>query len=102
MCLPRGSREGLSVFYGDIACWKPGPREQGTKAQRCRCSFGDRGHVSECRSILGTIVRISTHSPWSMAEDLRFESAGGVARPVKMPGYLTPRNSTLDWLAARQ
>jgi hypothetical protein len=52
-----------SVFYGDIACWKPGPREQGTKAQRCRCSFGDRGHVIECRSILGTIVRISRHSP---------------------------------------
>jgi hypothetical protein len=32
-----------------------------------------------------------------MAEDLRFESAGGVARPVKMPGYLTPRNSTQFW-----
>jgi len=32
-----------------------------------------------------------------MAEDLRFESAGGVARPVKMAGYLTPRNSTQFW-----
>jgi hypothetical protein len=37
-----------------------------------------------------------------MAEDLRFESAGGVARSVKMPGYLTPRNSTQFWTGWQQ
>ena len=102
MCLPHGSRGDPSVFCGEIACWKPDPPAQGTKAQRCRCCFGDRGHVIECRSILGTIIRISTHSPWYMAEDLRFESAGGVARSVKMPGYLTLRNSTQYWTGWQQ
>ena len=72
------------------------------KAQRCRCCYGDRGHVIECRSILGTIIRISRHSPWYRAEDLRFESAGDVARPVKMPGSLIPSNSTQFWAGWQQ
>ena len=37
-----------------------------------------------------------------MAEGLRFESAGGVERPVKMPGYLTPRHSTHFWIGWQQ
>ena len=100
--LPRGSREGPSVFYGEIACWKPDPPARGTKAQRCRSCFGGHGHVIECRSILGTIIRVSTPSPWYTAEDLRFESADGVTRSVKMPGYLTPRNSTQFWTGWQQ
>ena len=102
VCLPHGSREGPSIYCGGIAYWKPCPPEQGTRAQRCRCCFGDRGHVFERRSILVAIIKISTHSPWCMTEDLRFESAGCVARSGKMPGYLTPRNSTQFWTGWQQ
>jgi Trehalose-6-phosphatase len=56
---------------------------KGTAVSGC---FDDHGPVIVCRSILGTIVRISTHSPWYMDEDLRFESVGGVEPPVKMLG----------------
>jgi hypothetical protein len=59
---------------------------QGTKARQYQSCFGDHGPVIVCRSILGTIVRISTHSPWYMDEDLRFESVGEVEPPVKMLG----------------
>ena len=37
-----------------------------------------------------------------MVEDLRFESAGGVEPPVKMPGYLTPMHSTHFWIGWQQ
>jgi hypothetical protein len=37
-----------------------------------------------------------------MVEDLRFESAGGVVLPVKMPEYLTPIHSTRFWIGWQQ
>jgi len=37
-----------------------------------------------------------------MVEGLRFESAGGVEPPEKMPGYLTPRHSTHFWIGWQQ
>jgi hypothetical protein len=37
-----------------------------------------------------------------MVEDLRFESAGGVEPPVKMPGYLTPMRFTHFWFGWQQ
>ena len=75
---------------------------QETKARQYQCCFGDHGLGIVCRSILGTIVRILTHSPRYMVEDLRFESAGGVELPVKMPGYFTPRHSTHFWIGWQQ
>ena len=74
-------------------CWKPDPPRHGTKVQQCRCCSGGPGHVIECRSILGTTVRISTHSPWYMAEGWRFGSEGSVVWRGKMHGYLTPETS---------
>ena len=80
------SRVGSQIFQS---------REQ--RHSRVDAASATVGTSSSAGLFLGTIIRISTHSLWYMAEDLRFESAGDVARPVRMPGYLTPRNSTQFW-----